>query len=223
MPITYVIVTLFLKKARNSQEVADAGIDLEFVEYGMTNKLWEMEKTLYMGLIFLLAPFLNLYYYVAAVFLLMCIKTFTGGLHVTDTRIGKVNLPAVWHCFFWTLMTFMTGTYLLPTLLPLNTLGKILLALASIVITFLVAPVRNADEEELADKTKDPMKKWTSTLLTVAFSILFITQDNLSIGALAIQTSAFSWLLFVNCLQMLLVVYQEKKKNTFSGVQVVDE
>jgi len=138
MPVTYIIVTLFLKKARNSQEVADAGIDLEFVEYGMTNKLWEVEKTLYMGLIFLFIPFLNFHYYVVAVFLLMSIKIFTGGLHVTDTNLGPIKIPAVWHCFFWTLMTFITGTYLLLTLLPLNTTGKISLALVSIIITFLV-------------------------------------------------------------------------------------
>jgi hypothetical protein len=212
MPITFVIVTLFMNQARKSEAVAATDIDLEFVEYGMTNKIWEMEKFLYCCLIFYFMPFLNLYYYLAGICLFLMVKPSTGGLHVQDIKIGPLKLPAVWHCFTWTLLTFIAGTYLLPRFLSINNLGVTLIAIFCITVTFLISPVRNAAEEELADKTKDKQKKWTATIVTTCLFALFISYDSLFNGRFILPTIVPVWLLFINNVQMLIVIYNKREK-----------
>ena len=212
MPITFFIVTSFMKRARRSQAVADADIDFEFVEYGMTNRLWEIEKFLYTCLIFIFIPFLTIYYYLAGVALFMIIKLSTGGLHVSDWQLGFIKIPAVWNCFFWTLMTFVAGTYILPTFIPINHAIRGVMALFSIIVTYLISPVRNAAEEELADKSKDKQKRLLATVFTMAFWFLIMISGTLPIGRFIIPTSVLAWLLFINNIQMLMVVYNENKK-----------
>lgn len=189
MPIADFFIVRILNSIRVETDYDEDDIDM--MRYSLQAILWEIEKTVYMVIIFTLLG--HHWPFFAAMFAVMTIRPNAGGFHSST----------VWGCFGWTMLGFSLAIFVLPHI-PLNDLTVLLVALFSLVTTFIATPVRSLQKERIADKSKDGQKKFKATAVTVIwFVVLFLNQTNF-------LAPAVLWIIFLQNLQ-LLIEYVKRK------------
>ena len=193
MPISDFLIIRILNYIR--QETKRDEDDVDMMRFSLEAILWEIEKIIYIFLIFLI--FGLHWYFLATLIVLLSIRTFAGGFHASTP----------WRCFFWTLLGFGLAFFVLP-LLPTSDVMVVLVGLFSVVATLIAAPVRSLQMEEIADKSKDKYKKYTAITITIFwFVIIFISQSYfLAIAAM--------WVIFLQNTQLLIEYYRRKSMGT---------
>ena len=183
MPIANFFIVRILNQIRTETEYDEDDIDM--MRFSLQAILWEVEKTLYLLLLFIILGFQ--WHFLACLAAIMTIRPTAGGFHSST----------VWGCFFWTLFGFVLALFVLP-LIPLTNIIIILVAIVSIVITFIATPVRSKQMERIADPSKDTQKKYTATIITIAwFIFIFFVQDFFVIEAVM-------WIIFLQNVQLII-------------------
>jgi accessory gene regulator B len=191
MPISNILIyRILLKNIRDLNHYDED--DLDMIRYGLEAILWEIEKFIYLIIIFSFMgqgiPFLII------LAILMSAKPFTGGLHV----------DSVWGCFFLTWLTFILALIILPYIVTINNNIIIITGIFSVTTTWLIAPVRTLKKERIAKKEKDPMYRILGTIITATWFIIFFFYQEHRLAAPSL------WLLFIQNIQMIAVLWQRK-------------
>jgi len=191
MPIANFFIVRILNHIRKETEHNEDEIDM--MRFSLQAILWEIEKTIYLFLIFLALGFH--WHFLACLVAIMTIRPTAGGFHSST----------VWGCFFWTLLGFVLAFFVLP-LIPLNNITVALIGLYSIITTFIATPVRSKQMEKIADKSKDKQKKYKATIITIIwFTLVFINQDFFLIESIM-------WIILLQNIQ-LITEYMRKTLN----------
>jgi accessory gene regulator B len=191
MPIADFFIIRILDSIRRETDYDEDDVDM--MRYSLQAILWEIEKTIYLFIIFTLLS--HQWQLLAAMFAVMTIRPYAGGFHSSTA----------WGCFWWTLFGFLLAIFALPHV-PLTNLLLLIVALFSIVTTFIATPIRTLQKERIADKSKDGKKKFKATIITIIwFIILFLNQTN----ALA---PVVVWTIFLQNFQLLIEYLKRKIK-----------
>jgi len=183
MPIANYFIVRILNRIRRETEYDEDDIDV--MRYTLEAILWEVEKTIYLFLIFLALG--AHWQFLAAIVAVMTIRPTAGGFH-SSTALG---------CFLWTLFGLSLAIFVLP-LIPLENITIILVGIFSLAVTFIATPVRSKQKEEIADKSKDKQKKYRATIITIAwFILLFVSQD-------FFLTAVAMWVIFLQNVQLII-------------------
>jgi len=189
MPIANFFIIRILNHIRKETEYDEDDIDM--MRYSLQAILWEIEKTIYLFLLFLALGFH--WQFLACLVAIMTIRPTAGGFHSST----------VWGCFFWTLLGFLLAFFVLP-LMPFNDITVILVGLASIITTFIATPVRSKQMDKIADKSKDKQKKYKATIITILwFIVIFFKQD-------FFLTPFVMWIIFLQNVQLMIEFVREK-------------
>lgn len=197
MPISNFFIVRILNYIRKETDRSEDDIDT--IRFSLEAILWELEKIIYMFLVFLI--FGLHWHFLATLIVLMSIRPFTGGFH-SSTQ---------WGCLFWTLSGFAVAFFVLPPIIPISDITVILVGLFSVVATLIAAPVRSLQMEEIADKSKDKHKKYQAVIITIFwFVIIFVSQSYfLAVAAM--------WVIFLQNLQLLIEYYRRKSISDVVG------
>jgi len=163
------------------------------MRYSLQAILWEIEKIIYLFLIFLALGFH--WQFLACLVAIMTIRPTAGGFHSST----------VWGCFFWTLLGFLLAFFILP-LIPFNGVTVAFVGIASIIMTFIATPVRSKQMDRIADKSKDKQKKYKATIITIIwFVVIFFKQG-------FFLTQFVMWIIFLQNIQLLIEYLRIKLK-----------
>ena len=189
MPIANFFIKRILNYIRRETDYDEDDIDL--MRYSLEAILWEIEKAVYMFLIFLT---LGLHwYFLASVAALLTVRFYAGGFHSSTT----------WGRFFWSLLGFALALLVLPAV-AINTAIVVLVAVFSVMATVAAAPVRSLQMEKIADKSKDKQKKYIVTTITIVwFLIIFLCQH-------LFLFEVIMWTIFLQNLQLLIEYIKRK-------------
>lgn len=189
MPIADFFIVRILNYIRRETEYEEDDIDM--MRYSLQAILWEIEKTIYLALIFIA---LGLgWEFLAAVVAVMTIRPYAGGFHSST----------VWGCFFWTLFGFVLALIVLPHV-PLVNMTVAAVGLFSLVTTYIATPTRSKQMQAIADTSKDGVKKIKATVATLVwFFLLFFNQGNF-------LAPAVLWIIFLQNLQLLIEYIKQK-------------
>jgi len=165
MPIANFFIVRILDYIRRETEHDED--DMDMMRYSLQAILWELEKTVYLAILFVS---LGLgWHFLMVMVVLLTVRPDAGGFHSST----------VWGCFCWTLLGFSLAIVVLPWLLPINSLFILLVGGFSLAITYIAAPLRSKQMERIAKKDKDKQKKITVTLVTfIWFLVLFRLQEH---------------------------------------------
>ena len=189
MPIANFFIVRILNYIRRETEYNDDDVDM--MRFSLEAILWEVEKTIYLFLIFLALRFQ--WHFLASLVVIMTIRPSAGGFHASSA----------WGCFFWTLFGFILAFFILP-FIPLTGITVVLVGIFSLVVTFIATPVRSKQMERIADTSKDKQKKYKATLITMIWLILiFVNQD-------FFLTEVVMWVVFLQNVQ-LIIEYMRKE------------
>lgn len=189
MPIADFFIVRILDYIRKETDHDEDDIDM--MRYSLQAILWEIEKTIYLALIFIILGFG--WEILAAMVAVMTIRPTAGGFHSST----------VWGCFFWTLFGFSLAIFVLPNI-PLVNLTVVAVGLFSLVTTYIATPTRSKQMRAIADTSKDGQKKIKATAITIVwFVLLFFNQEH----ALA---PAVLWIIFLQNLQLLIEYLKQK-------------
>ena len=191
MPIADFFIIRILNHIRKETEYDEDDIDM--MRYSLQAILWEIEKTIYLFLLFLALGFQ--WHFLACLVAIMTIRPNAGGFHSSS----------VWGCFFWTLLGFVLALFVLP-LIPFSNITIILVSIFSILITFIATPVRSKQMERIADTSKDKNKKYKATIITIAWFVLIFTQQDFFL------IESVMWIIFLQNVQ-LIIEYTRKELN----------
>lgn len=192
MPFTGLFIFLLVRKLKQAEDVDDDA--LEIVEYYYMSKLGEIEKIIWITIIFALISFSHLPIFFATVIALFSIRIPSGGFHSRSS----------WGCFLWTLFGFLMANLVLPSL-PVNLIAIIAIAIFSIISCFIASPIRDIDREAFIDKSKDKNLKYFATLMNLLwFIIIFFWLNHV--------TTAILWIIFLQNLQLLIEYTRRKLK-----------
>ena len=181
MPISNFFIPRILNWFQQGTDYSDD--DIDDMRYVLRAFLWELEKTLYFTIIFLL---LGLGWHIAvAMFAVLTIRPLSGGFH-SDSP---------WRCFWWTLLGFVLAIIVFP-IIPMSILVFTLVAIFSIVIIFIGSPIHIEELESFVDKSKNQSKKIKATLITIIwFLILFFKLNH-------VLAPAVMWIIFLQAFQL---------------------
>ena len=183
MPIANFFIVRILNHIRKETEYDEDDIDM--MRYSLQAILWEIEKTIYLFLLFLALGFH--WQFLACLVTIMTIRPTAGGFHSST----------VWGCFFWILLGFLLAFFVLP-LIPFDDITVLLVGIASIITTFIATPVRSKQMDKIADKSKDKQKKYKATIITILwFSVIFFKQS-------FFLTQFVMWIIFLQNVQLLI-------------------
>jgi len=192
MLISNFFITKILNAIRSETDYDEDDIDM--ARYSLQVVLWELEKTVYLLLIFIILS--HQWQFLAAMLSVMTIRPNAGGFHSSTP----------WGCFWWTLLGFVLAIFALPYI-PLDNITVLLVGLFSIVTTFIATPIRTLQREKIADKSKDKSKKMIATSVTILwFTALFLKQDYF-------LAPAVMWIIFLQNFQLLIEYLKWKKCN----------
>ena len=182
MPIANIFIPRILNKIRIETDYDEDDIDM--MRYSLQAILWELEKTIYLIIIFTFAGLG--WHFFAAMIAVLTIRPNAGGFHSST----------VWGCFFWTLLGFFLALIALPHLIPTTNITILAVAIFSIPITYIASPLRSKQMERIADTSKDAHKKIKVTIITcIWFVVLFFyAQHPLATPVL--------WIIFLQNLQL---------------------
>jgi len=114
MPISNFFIKKILNRIRNETEYNEEDIDM--MRYTLQAILWEVEKTAYLFIIFLI--FGAHWQFLTAIVAITTIRPTAGGFHSSSA----------WGCFFWTLFGLILAIFVLP-FIPLMTITIILVGI----------------------------------------------------------------------------------------------
>lgn len=165
-------------------------------EYLCKSTFSEVSKLLIMGIFF--RQHLPLYFF--ALFILICLRSTTGGLHFY-TYMG---------CFLTTFGYFALAIYILPQIsLPVHL--EIVFLIASIAVCYRIGLVTSKYRPEQSD-----MKRQVCRLLSCVFIILYgillcvIPENNyLTVGF---------WVIILHALQLVVAKYKRRKETELNVV-----
>jgi len=183
MPIANFLIVRLLERIRNVTEYDEDDIDM--MRYSLQAILWEIEKTIYLFLIFVILG--AHWQFLTAVVAIMTIRPTAGGFHSST----------VWGCFFWTLFGLSMAIFVLP-LIPLEDITVILVGIFSLAVTFIATPVRSKQMESVADTSKDTKKKYKATVITIVWFILIFVSQYFFLTAVAM------WVIFLQNVQLII-------------------
>lgn len=191
MPIANFFIKKLLGVFRNLNHYDEEDIDV--IRYGLEASFWEIEKFVYMTIIFIA---LGLGWdFLAATIAVMTIRPMAGGYHASTA----------WRCFMWTIFGFILALIVLP-LIALNNAIVISVALFSLVTTFIASPFRSEQMERIAKKEKDKQKRNIATVVTaIWFIVLFINQQHF-------LAAPILWIIFLQNVQLLIPWYKRNFK-----------
>jgi len=189
MPIANFLIPKILNKFRKEDKDNEFDEDdMDDILYSLRTILWEIEKTIYLIIIFaLLGSGLEI---IAAMLSVITIRPSAGGFHSST----------VWGCFWWTFLGFLLALFVLP-LIPLTAMTVIFVAVFSIPITFIASPLRGKIAESMAHtienrEMKDKRKKIKVTLITVVwFAVLFFNRGH-------VLSPPVLWIIFLQNVQL---------------------
>lgn len=189
MPIADFFIVRILNYIRRETEHDEDEIDM--MRYSLQAILWEIEKTIYLLIIFIVLGFG--WEILAAMVSVMTIRPTAGGFHSST----------VWGCFFWTLLGFSLALLVLPNI-PLVNVTVVAVGLFSLVTTYIATPTRSKQMRAIADTSKDGQKKIKATAITLLwFVVLFFNQGNF-------LAPAVLWIIFLQNLQLLIEFLKQK-------------
>ena len=183
MPIANFFIVRILNHIRKETEHNEDEIDM--MRFSLQAILWEIEKTIYLFLIFLALGFH--WHFLACLVAIMTIRPTAGGFHSST----------VWGCFFWTLLGFVLAFFVLP-LIPFKNITVALIGLYSIITTFIATPVRSKQMDQIADKSKDKQKKYKATIITIIWFIVIFFNQNFFL------TQFVMWIIFLQNVQLFI-------------------
>jgi len=193
MPIANFFIPKILNKIRKETEYDEDDIDV--MRYSLQAILWEVEKTIYLIIIFSLLS--HHWQFFAAMVAVMTIRPSAGGFHSST----------VWGCFWWTLLGFVLAIFVLP-LIPISTLIIIMVAVFSVTITFIATPIRSKQMEKVADKSKDKKKKYFATVVTIIWAVVLVLNQANFLAAPVL------WIIFLQNVQ-LIIEYLKRKAGQY--------
>jgi len=189
MPIANFFIIRILNHIRKETEYDEDDIDM--MRYSLQAILWEVEKTIYLFLLFLALGFH--WQFLACLVAIMTIRPTAGGFHSST----------VWGCFFWTLLGFLLAFFVLP-MIPFDDITILIVGLFSIITTFIATPVRSKQMDKIADKSKDKQKKYKATIITILwFIVIFFKQD-------FFLTQFVMWIIFLQSVQLIIEFVREQ-------------
>ena len=192
MPISNFFVGLLLKQARATNDYDEDTIDM--FRYGLQAVLWEIEKLAYFFVIFWLLGYHT--QFLMATFVIITIRFLAGGIHV----------ESVWLCFTLTLLSYGSTFFILSHLIPLTGVSIVIIALFSIVMTFIATPVRSAKREKIEKKAYDKPKKWLATIFTfIWFIVVWMNQEH-------IFAPVVMWTIFLQNVQMFIGYWRKRRR-----------
>jgi len=183
MPIANFFIPRLLDYFRRETEYGEDDIDM--MRYSLQAILWEVEKTIYLLLLFLALGFH--WHFLACLVAIMTIRPSAGGFHASTP----------WQCFFWTLLGFVLAFFILP-LIPFLSITVVLVGIFSIIVTFTATPVRSKQIERIADTSKDKEKKYKATIITIIWFLLIFTKQDFFL------TPFVMWIIFLQNIQLLI-------------------
>lgn len=184
MPFTGLFIFILLKNLRRDKNTDED--ELEVVEYYYMARLGEIEKLIWITLIFALISTAHLPIFFATVVALFSVRIPSGGFHSRST----------WGCFFWTLFGFIMANLILPPI-SINTFATVAIAVFSVIICYIASPIRSIDREEFIDKSKDNLLKRFATTMTIIWFIIIFFWPNPF-------TTAIMWIILIQNLQLLI-------------------
>lgn len=193
MPIANFFISKILKAYRDLNYYDEDDVDV--IRFGLEASLWEIEKLVYIAVIFVvLGQWLK---FLACIVAVLTIRPMTGGFHASTA----------WRCFWWTLFGFALAIVALPLLITLNDALIIFLGVFSIVSTAIAAPTRSEQMERIANKDNDKLKKTIAISITaIWFIVLFINQAHF-LAPIVI------WAIFLQNLQLIITWVMRRKKS----------
>ena len=189
MPIANFLISKILNYIR--QETQHNEDDIDTMRFSLESILWEIEKIIYIFVIFLI--FGLHWHFLAALLVLTSIRSFAGGFHASTQ----------WRCFFWTLLGFVLAFFVLP-LIPPSDVVVVLASLFAVGVTFIAAPLRSLQMEEIADKSKDKHKKYIAVIITIFWFVIIFLNQSYFLAIVAM------WVIFLQNLQLLIEYYRRK-------------
>lgn len=192
MPIANFFIVRILDYIRKETDHNEDDIDM--MRYSLQAILWELEKTIYLAILFI--SFGYGWHFLIAMFVLLTVRPDAGGFHSST----------VWGCFFWTLLGFSLAIIILPWFLPINHLSIALVGGFSLATTYTAAPLRSKQMERIVKKDKDQKKKITVTLVTLIwFLVLFRFQGHF-------LAPTVLWAIFLQNFQLLIEWLKRRKE-----------
>ena len=165
--------------------------NLDMIRYSLEAILGEVEKMVYLIIIFLLLG--RGWHFLVAVLAIFTIRPSAGGFHSST----------MWGCFLWTLSGLVAAILLLPHV-PMSALLVVGVAIFSLIVTYIASPLRSKQKELIADKTKDQQKKIQVTMITLIWFVLIFLNYNHFLAPVAL------WVIFLQNVQ-LLIEYMRKR------------
>jgi len=194
MPISNFFIIRILGRIRRETDHDEDDIDM--MRFSLQAVLWELEKTAYLAVVFIVLGYG--WNFLIALVVLLTVRPNAGGFHSST----------VWGCFFWTLLGFALAIIVLPRILSINALSIAFVGGFSLATTYVASPLRSKQMERIAKKDKDKQKKITVTLMTfVWFLMLFRFQEYF-------LAPTVLWVLFLQNFQLLIEWL--KRKNELS-------
>ena len=183
MPIANFFIRKMLKVFRDLNHYDEDDIDV--IRYGLEAFLWEIEKLVYMAVIFALLGFW--WQFLACTVAVMTIRPMAGGFHASTA----------WRCFWITLLGFVLAILVLP-LIALNNMLIVFLGVFSLASTIIAAPLRSDQMERVVNKDKDKLKKAIAIVVTaIWFMVLFLYQGHFLV-------STVIWIIVLQNFQLII-------------------
>lgn len=183
MPISNFFIINILNKIRSLDTYDEDDIDM--MRYSLQAILWEIEKAIYLFLLFALMGRYD--YFLITLITLLSIRVNAGGYHA-QTSLG---------CFIYSFLMFFMSIMVLP-LLPLNSIGIIAISVFSLFVTILAAPICSPEKQAIQGREKDFNKK------IISFSITLIWLICVYIFKSHTYAQPVLWMIFVQNAQLLL-------------------
>jgi len=190
MPLTGLFIFMLTRNLRRSENISED--ELEVVEYYYMARLGEIEKFIWITIIFTFISSSYLPIFFATALALLSIRIPSGGFHSSST----------WGCFAWTLSGFLLTILILPSL-SVNIFAILIIAAFSIIICYIASPIRSAEREAFIDKSKDKKLKYFATIMTILWFIVIFTLNNPF-------TTTIMWIIFLQNVQLLIEYYKRK-------------
>ena len=192
MPISNLFIPRILNWFQQDTDYSDD--DIDDMRYVLRAFLWELEKTVYFTIIFLL---LGLGWHIlVAMFAVLTIRPLSGGFH-SDSP---------WRCFWWTLLGFVLAIIVLPHI-PMSNTVFAFVAVFSVAVIFIGSPIYIEELESFVDRRKDKSKKIKVTTITILWVvILFFKQHHF-------LAPAIIWIIFLQAFQLGYEYLKRKFEN----------
>ena len=195
MPIIGVSLHCFLNHLRKKGDYTED--ELEVIEYYYLARLGDVEKFLWISVIFAFISIQALPILLVTSVLVLSVRQLSGGFHSRST----------WGCFAWTLLAFLLAIFVLP-LLEINGVGVTVISVFSVSTAYRCSPIRSADREPYIDKRQDKKLKYMATTLTALWLAPAFFYPN------HVLIAPVMWAVFLQNVQLLIEYYKRKHDRT---------